>query len=47
MTSSSLFEDINNIKTEFPESEKFPRSGMPTSPLRLGLKANVCANVLC
>ena len=28
------------MKTEFPQSEKFPRSGMDTSLPRLGLKAN-------
>ena len=29
------------MKTEFPQSEKFPRSGMHTPLPRLGLKANV------
>ena len=38
---SSLFEDINNMKTEFPQNEKFPRSEMHTPLPRLGLTANV------
>ena len=29
------------MKTEFPQSEKFSRSGMHTPLPRLGLKANV------
>ena len=29
------------MKTEFPQSEKFPRSGMHTPLPKLGLKANV------
>ena len=29
------------MKSEFPQSEKFPRSGLHTPLLRLGLKANV------
>ena len=29
------------MKTEFPQSEKFARSGMHTPLPRLGLKANV------
>ena len=29
------------MKTEFPQSEKFPRSGMHIPLPRLGLKANV------
>ena len=29
------------MRTEFPQSEKFPRSGMYTPLPRLGLKANV------
>ena len=36
---SSHLEDINNMKTEFPQSEKFPRSGMHIPLPRLGLKA--------
>ena len=29
------------MRTEFPQSEKFPQSGMHTPLPRLGLKANV------
>ena len=37
---SSLFED-NNMKTEFPQSEKFSWSEMHNPLPRLGLTANV------